>query len=178
MRIKIILGVVVAAGAAPGRAAPLSAGMQVALVEECLSPATRQITPLLVAALAARGIKVAPNAPLKIRIDAQPCDEFAFASAGPRDLDDAPRGPMGAPIAAPISGREKYVTQASLRLTLMETSAAAAPRAVATAVRKTPVPVGRAGWTKVPELVRPTLDALLAAPGNVTDPGPRTASEK
>ncbi len=142
-------------------AVALQAGTSVALVENCLSLATTQIKPLLVDALRAKGITVSASAPLRLVIELRPCDEFNFADQGPRDLDDAPLGPMGARIAPPILRKGKSVTQSSLRLTLIDPLKA---KPIAVANEKIAVPKGRAGWTLIPALVRPALDALLAEP--------------
>jgi hypothetical protein len=138
----------------------LPAGTAVSLVENCLSPATQQILPLLIDALRARGIEVSDRASLRLVVELRPCDEFNFANQGPRDLDDAPLGPMGSRIEPPILRKGSTVTQSFLRLTLVDP---AKPKPIAVVSEKIAVPKGRAGWTLIPSLVRPTLDALLLA---------------
>jgi hypothetical protein len=137
----------------------LQSGTQVQLVDKCLSAAAPQIYPIIVESLLRHGITVVEKAPVRLVIEHYPCDEFDFANQGPRDLDDAPRGPMGSRISPPILRSSTIVSTISLKLSLLTKNTSTAS---ASFTQKASVPKGRAAWTLLPAQVRAATDGLIA----------------
>jgi hypothetical protein len=140
-----------------------NAGAQVQLVDTCLSAATPQLYPLIVEALQRYSIMVVEKSTLRLVIEHSPCDEFDFANQGPRELDDAPRGPMGSRMSPPIMRSSTIASSISLKLSVRTLSA---NKASATFTQKTIVPKGRAAWTLLPAQVRDAIDGLIVQDGN------------
>jgi hypothetical protein len=66
------------------------------------------------------GIATQDSASLVALLTTSPCKEFAFADRGPRDLEDAPRGPIGSKIITPINRPQKEAKSATVRLVVRD----------------------------------------------------------
>lgn len=101
-------------------AEPLPEMTSVNVVQGCIDSAGEQVAALVRQSLNRRGIRVTSDAPVILTVTSAPCNEFAFAEQGPRDLQDAPRGPLGSKIVTPINKSRKAPTVAGLRLVIRD----------------------------------------------------------
>ncbi len=99
-------------------AKPLPQISQLNIVQGCIDSGGEQAVALVVQVLRRQNIRQNAAAPLTLTVTTSPCNEFAFADQGPRDLQDAPRGPLGSRIVTPINSSGKAPDMASLRLTI------------------------------------------------------------
>jgi hypothetical protein len=88
------------------------------IMQGCIDSGGEQATALVAQILRRQNIRAASDAPLSLTVTTSPCNEFAFADQGPRDLEDAPRGALGSKIITPINKSRKAPDTASLRLTI------------------------------------------------------------
>jgi hypothetical protein len=88
------------------------------IVQGCIDSGGEQAAALVAQILRRQNIRTASDAPLSLTVTTSPCNEFAFADQGPRDLEDAPRGPLGSKIITPINKSRKAPDSAALRLTI------------------------------------------------------------
>jgi hypothetical protein len=96
----------------------LPALSRINIVQGCVDSGGEQATALVAQILRRQNIRAASDAPLSLTVTTFPCNEFAFADQGPRDLEDAPRGPLGSKIITPINKSRKAPDSATLRLTI------------------------------------------------------------
>jgi hypothetical protein len=99
-------------------AQPLPEISRFKIVQGCIDSGGEQAVALVSQILRQRGIALSNDAPLALTVTTTPCDEFSFADQGPRDLQDAPKGPIGSTIITPINKSRKAPDKAALRLTI------------------------------------------------------------
>jgi hypothetical protein len=88
----------------------------VRLLQDCFDPNGDQALGIARQAFRRAGIEIVRSAGLSATVTTSPCKEFAFASRGPRDLEDAPRGPLGSKIITPINIPDNLSKSAGVRL--------------------------------------------------------------